>query len=169
KAPEQYDYSHLSGQKTAFAWHVAHLKDPRAMVADTVMPNFHLSTEEAQSLAMLILSWRKTDLPARYVPGAPRAELQTAEGAAAERRMKEGPGAWFVSTGCFVCHSIAALGVKSPAQIGPDLSNAVEDVQSRFGRTIDDFLRQPTGTMSVVLSRQIILTPEQKAEAVQHL
>jgi hypothetical protein len=59
--------------------------------------------------------------------------------------------------------------VKAPAQIGPDLSNAVEDVQSRFGRTIDDFLREPTGTMSVVLSRQIILTPEQKAIAVQKL
>ncbi len=43
KAAEQYDYSHLSGQKTAFAWHVAHLKDPRALVQDTVMPNFHLT------------------------------------------------------------------------------------------------------------------------------
>ena len=56
--------------------------------------------------------------------------------------MKTGPGAWFVQTGCFVCHSISALGVKSPAQIGPDLSIAVEDVQKRFGRTIDDFLRE---------------------------
>ncbi|MHB9001078.1 MAG: c-type cytochrome, partial [Thermoanaerobaculia bacterium] len=61
------------------------------------------------------------------------------------------------------------FGIFSPAQIGPDLSNAVEDVQSRFGRTIDDFLAAPTGTMSVVLSRQIILTPEQKAIAVQKL
>ena len=52
--------------------------------------------------------------------------------------------------------------MKSPAQIGPDLSNAVEDVQSRFGRTLDDFLREPTGTMAVVLSRQIVLTPEEK-------
>jgi cytochrome c551/c552 len=51
KAPEQYDYSHLSGQHTAFAWHVAHLKDPRTVVADTVMPNFHLTTREAQALA----------------------------------------------------------------------------------------------------------------------
>ena len=83
--------------------------------------------------------------------------------------MKTGPGAWFVKTGCFVCHSIAALGVKSPAQIGPDLSNAVEDVQSRFGRTIDDFLASPTGTMSVVLSRQIILTPAEKAVAIEKL
>ena len=76
--------------------------------------------------------------------------------------MKTGPGAWFVKTGCFVCHSIQALGVKSPAQIGPDLSTAVEDVQSRFGRTVDDFLKAPTGTMAVVLSRQIILTPGRK-------
>jgi hypothetical protein len=59
--------------------------------------------------------------------------------------------------------------VKSPAQIGPDLSVAVDDVQKRFGVTIDDFLRSPTGTMSVVLSRQIVLTPEQKAVAVEKL
>ncbi len=83
--------------------------------------------------------------------------------------MLQGPGAWFVKTGCFVCHSISAYGVVSPAQIGPDLSIAVEDVQSRFGRTLEDFLREPTGTMSVVLSRQIVLTPEQKAVAVQKL
>ena len=61
------------------------------------------------------------------------------------------------------------FGVKSPADIGPDLSVAVEDVQKRFGVTIDDFLRSPTGTMSVVLSRQIILTPEQKAMAIGKL
>jgi hypothetical protein len=83
--------------------------------------------------------------------------------------MKSGPGAWFVKTGCFVCHSISALGVKSPAQIGPDLSTAVEDVQSRFGRTVDDFLASPTGTMSVVLSRQIVLTPSEKAVAIEKL
>ncbi|HEX2756892.1 MAG TPA: hypothetical protein VHP60_00160, partial [Thermoanaerobaculia bacterium] len=52
---------------------------------------------------------------------------------------------------------------------GPDLSTAVEDVQSRFGRTLDDFLREPTGTMSVVLSRQIVLTPEEKAVAIGKL
>ena len=44
------DYGRLSGQKTAFAWHVAHFKDPRALVQDTVMPNFHLSTKDAQAL-----------------------------------------------------------------------------------------------------------------------
>jgi cbb3-type cytochrome oxidase cytochrome c subunit len=169
KAAEQYEYGRLSGQKTSFAWHVAHLKDPRALVQDSVMPNFHLTTKDAQALAMLVMSWRKAPVPAAFVAGTPRSDPQTADEREGERRMKEGPGAWFVQTGCFVCHSIEAFGVKSPAQIGPDLSTAVEDTQSRFGRTIDDFLREPTGTMAVVLSRQIVLTPEQKATAVAKL
>jgi mono/diheme cytochrome c family protein len=169
KAPEQYDFSRLSGQRTAFAWHVAHFKDPRALSEGTVMPNFNLTTEQAQALSMLVLSWRRHDVPARYLAGAPRIDPRSAEELAAEEAMKTGPGQWFVSTGCFVCHSVAALGVKSPAQIGPDLSTAVEDTQSRFGMTVDAFLANPTGTMSVVLSRQIILTPEQKQTAVQKL
>ena len=169
KAAEQYDFGRLSGQKTSFAWHVAHLKDPRALVTDTVMPNFHLSTKEAQALAVLVMSWRRAPVPAEFVAGVPRTDPRTKEEADAEERMKTGPGAWFVQTGCFVCHSIKSLGVTSPAQIGPDLSTAVEDVQSRFGRTIDDFLASPTGTMSVVLSRQIVLTAEQKAVAVEKL
>jgi cbb3-type cytochrome oxidase cytochrome c subunit len=169
KASEQYEYGRLSGQKSAFAWHVAHFKDPRALVPDTVMPNFHLSTKEAQALAMLTLSWRKAPVPADYRPGTPRTDPQTPEEVAEEARMKTGPGAWFVKTGCFVCHSVSALGVKSPAQIGPDLSTAVEDVQSRFGVTVDDFLARPTGTMSVVLSRQIVLTAEEKKVAVEKL
>ena len=169
KPPEQYELSRLSGQRTAFAWHVAHFKDPRALSEGTVMPNFNFSTEQAQALSMLMLSWRRNDVPARYVAGAPRTDPRSPEELQAEDAMKNGPGGWFVQTGCFVCHSISALGVKSPAQIGPDLSTAVEDVQSRFGMTLDQFLANPTGTMSVVLTRQIILTPEQKQIAIQKL
>jgi len=169
KAPEQYDMSRLSGQRTAFAWHMAHFKDPRALSEGTVMPNFNFSTEQAQALSMLMLSWRRHDVPALFVSGAPRTDPRSAAELKAEADMRTGPGGWFVQTGCFVCHSISALGVRSPAQIGPDLSNAVEDVQSRFGVTIDAFIANPTGTMSVVLSRQIILTPEQKQVAIQKL
>jgi cytochrome c2 len=169
KAAEQFDYSRLNGQKTAFAWHFAHLKEPKALAPETVMPNFHLSTKEAQALTVLIMSWRRSPVPAAFVPGLPKTDPRTPEEVVAEEKMKTGPGAWFVSTGCFVCHSIKVFGVVSPAQIGPDLSNAVEDVQARFGRTIDDFLASPTGTMSVVLSRQIVLTPQQKQIAIGKL
>jgi cytochrome c2 len=166
KAPEQFDYTRLLGQQTMFAWHVAHLREPKAIVPETVMPNFNFSTEQVQSLAMLVMSWRKVELPAEYLAGGPRTDPQTPAEVEEERRMLTGPGAWFVKTGCFVCHNVSALGVKSPAQIGPDLSIAVEDVQARFGRTVDDFLRAPTGTMSVVLSRQIILSPAELEVAI---
>jgi cytochrome c2 len=169
KAAEQYDFGRLSGHKTAFSWHVAHLKEPKALVPDTVMPNFNLTTKQAQALAVLIMSWRRAPVPAEFVAGVPRTDPQTAQEIEEEHRMKTGPGAWFVSTGCTTCHSLSVYGIKSPAQIGPDLSIAVEDVQARFGRTVDDFLASPTGTMSVVLSRQIVLTPEQKQVAVQKL
>ncbi len=169
KAAEQYDFGRLSGHKTAFAWHVAHLKEPKALVPDTVMPNFNFSTKQVQALATLIMSWRRSPVPAEFVAGVPRTDPQTPEEIAEEQRMKTGPGAWFVTTGCSTCHSISVYGVKSPSNIGPDLSIAVEDVQSRFGRTVDAFLDAPTGTMSVVLSRQIVLTPEQKQIAVQKL
>jgi cytochrome c2 len=87
KAPEQYDFSRLSGQRTAFAWHVAHFKDPRALSEGTVMPNFNLTTEQAQALSMLVLSWRRHDVPARYLSGAPRVDPRSAEELAAEEAM----------------------------------------------------------------------------------
>ena len=59
--------------------------------------------------------------------------------------------ALFVQKGCPQCHTISALGVKSPAEIGPDLTFAYSDVQSRFNMKLEEFLKNPTGTMQVVL------------------
>ena len=80
-----------------------------------------------------------------------------------------GPGQWFVETGCVQCHSVSAFDVKSQAQIGPDLSIAVEDVRTRFGVELEEFLENPSGTMALVFSSQIQLTPEQKKVALQKL
>ena len=76
--------------------------------------------------------------------------------------------ALFVRKGCPQCHSISALGVKSPAEIGPDLSFAYSDVQSRFNVKLEEFLKNPTGTMQVVLSSQIKLSPEER-DSVIHI
>lgn len=169
KAPEQYDYSRMYGIKSAFAWHVAHLQNPKALVPESVMPNFGFSSTEAQALALLVMSWREEQLPVRYIPGAKPVDRPTPEEAEKERQMLSGEGAFFVKKGCFICHSVSSLGIESAANIGPDLAEAAADVQSRFGRTLEDFLAQPTGTMSVVLSTQIQLTPDEKREAVQKL
>jgi cbb3-type cytochrome oxidase cytochrome c subunit len=169
KSAEQYDYSRMLGVKTAFAWHVAHLQNPKSLVPETVMPNFGFNSREAQSLALLVMSWKRTSIPARFLPGVKLAETQTPEEAEKEKQMLTGEGAFFVKKGCFACHSISAFDVKSASDIGPDLSFAVSDVQSRFGKTLEDFLAKPTGTMAVVLSTQIQLTDDEKREAVEKL
>ena len=169
KSPEQYDYSRMLGVKTAFGWHVAHIQNPKSLVPETVMPNFGFNSREAQGLALLMMSWRRTAIPAHYMSGVKFTEQQTAEEIEKEKRMLEGEGAFFVKKGCFVCHSVSTLGVESASKIGPDLSEAVTDVQARFGKQLEDFLNNPTGTMAVVLSTQIILSPEEKREALEKL
>jgi len=169
KSPDQYDYSRMLGVKTAFAWHVAHVQNPKSLVPETVMPNFGFNSRDAQSVALLVMSWRRADFPTRYWPSVKLAETQTAEEAEKEKQMLTGAGSFFVKKGCFACHSVSAFDVKSAADIGPDLSFAVSDVQNRFGKTLEDFLAKPVGTMAVVLSTQIQLTDDEKKEAVEKL
>ncbi|MGH7499394.1 MAG: hypothetical protein ACREL3_11160 [Gemmatimonadales bacterium] len=76
--------------------------------------------------------------------------------------------ALFLQKGCPQCHTISALGIKSPAEIGPDLTFAYADVQSRFNMKLEEFLHNPTGTMQVVLSSQIQLSPEER-DSVIHI
>lgn len=169
KSPEQYDYGRVAGKRSAFAWHSAHFQSPKSVSEGTVMPDFNFSTREAQALTLLALSWRKTNLPPHYISGAVIRDRRTPEEIAKEKEMMEGEGGFFVTKGCFTCHSVNSLGVTSASKIGPDLSDAVVDVQRRFGRTLEDFLRAPTGTMAVVLSTQIPLTDEEKRLAVEKL
>jgi cytochrome c551/c552 len=169
KNPEQYDYSRLPGRLSVLAWHVEHFKDPRALVPDSVMPNFHLAGEDTVALAMLVLSWRRGPADASLLGRTPRADAVPEVEPAEYEKMAAGPGSWFVRTGCVRCHDVSALGVKSPTPIGPDLSTAAEDTVRRFNMPIDQFLRTPVGTMRAVLTRQILLSPEQQAEAVRQL
>jgi len=169
KSPEQYDYSRISGVRSAFAWHVAHLQNPKALSPDTVMPNFSFSSREAQALTLLVMSWKRISLPNRFIVGAKQVDRPTEAEVEKERQMLTGEGAFFVKKTCFICHSVSTLGIESAANIGPDLSEAVTDVQSRFGKTLEDFLANPTGTMSVVLSTQIQLTDAEKREAIEKL
>jgi cytochrome c2 len=169
KSPEQFNYERIKSMHTEFTWQVSHLKNPKELVPETVMPNFSFSSADAQAIALLVMSWKKTDLPIEYFPGHNVRDIPTVEEVEKEQRMLTGPGAFFVKKNCFVCHSVSTLGIDAAAQIGPDLALAVEDVPSRFGRTLEDFLTRPTGTMDVVLSTMIPLSPEERQEAVVKL
>ena len=76
--------------------------------------------------------------------------------------------ALFLEKGCPQCHSIAALGVKSPTEVGPDLTMAYDDVRSRFNQPLEQFLHNPTGTMQMVLSQMITLSPAER-DSVIHI
>jgi len=78
-------------------------------------------------------------------------------------------GEWFKKTGCTDCHSVSAYRIWNLAAVGPDLSLAVEDVPSRFGRSLEDFLHAPSGTMARVLSTRIPLSPAERVEAIEQL
>lgn len=169
KNPEQFNYERFKGFSSEFSWQIAHLKNPKELVPETVMPNFNFSSADAQAMAMLVMSWKRENIPLAYVPNSNFRDVPTKEEIEKEDRMLKGPGSFFVRKNCFVCHAISTLGIDAAAQIGPDLALAVEDVQSRFGRTLDDFLARPTGTMEVVLSTMITLTPEERDEAISKL
>ena len=170
KNPEQYDFSHLAGRPSAFRWHAAHFQDPRALVPDTVMPNFHFSPDEIRALTLLAMSWQAAAARRGAHRGTCRGATRSPRRSAGWwRRWSRGPGGWFVRTGCYTCHPVAVFGVKSPTPIGPDLSTAADDTERRFSRPIDVFVRNPVGTMRAVFARQFMLSPAQKDEAVRQL
>ncbi|OUM88506.1 MAG: hypothetical protein BAA01_05230 [Bacillus thermozeamaize] len=60
-------------------------------------------------------------------------------------------GEIFVQAGCVQCHSVSAYDVKG-GQTGPDLSNAYAEVLAKHGKSLDEFLKEPTtAVMSSVI------------------
>lgn len=102
------------------------------------------------------------------IAGYSRTQSVASERGVREREWLKGEGAFFVRKGCIHCHSISSMGIKA-AKLAPDLSDAVDDVPRRFGRPLEDFLERPTGTMAMVLSSRIILTEQEKREAIEKL
>jgi cytochrome c len=68
KDPELFDFSHVSGPKTVFNWHVQHLSAAGKVSPGTAMPDYNLPPEQARALALLILSWRRISYPPQYIP-----------------------------------------------------------------------------------------------------
>lgn len=68
----------------------------------------------------------------------------------------------FKDKGCIQCHKVTAYNIEG-GETGPDLSIAYTDVKDRFGMPLDKFLKEPTGTMQIVLGSMIKLNNHEKA------
>lgn len=70
--------------------------------------------------------------------------------------------------GCIQCHSVGSLNIKG-GQVGPDLSQAYTTVESKHGKPIEEFLKQPTSAvMSGVIGKDP-LTDEQRQQVLDLL
>jgi cytochrome c551/c552 len=83
-------------------------------------------------------------------------------------QMAEGK-AFFQEKGCTECHSVSTFGLESQNKSGPDLAEAYTDVQKRFGTSLENFLKNPTGTMQMVLTSKIKLTEEDRRKTIELL
>jgi cytochrome c2 len=171
KHAEGFDFSNFATDNPSiFTWHFNHFKSPESVVPNTIMPSMNFQTKDAIALSMLVMSWRDVSaIPTSYMPGIEFKDDLTPEEIEKDRRMREGDGAFFVEKSCFVCHSIKAFDIKSPTEKGPDLSYAPEDVRTRFNKTVEEFLFDPTGTMKIILESQIVLTDEEKWEVINKI
>jgi hypothetical protein len=171
KHAESFDFSNFATETPSiFNWHINHFKSPPSVVPNSIMPEYNFQTKDAIALSMLSMSWRDISyIPKEYIPGFELQEEYTPEELEKERRMREGDGAFFVEKNCFVCHSITAFDIDSPTEKGPDLSFAPDDVRVRFNKTVEEFLFNPSGTMKIILESQIILTDEEKWEAINKI
>jgi cytochrome c2 len=121
KNPELFDFTHVTGPRTAFNWHLQHLTHAETVSPGTAMPDFDFAPEEARALAILLLSWRRESFPPRYLPGATPAAAPESKAARQPAPAPAIPGAevghdLFVARGCTSCHGVGAGTV-----IGPDL------------------------------------------------
>jgi cytochrome c2 len=166
-----FDFSNFAtANQSILNWHLNHFKSPVSVVPNSIMPDMNFQTKDAVALAMLMMSWQDNSLiPTNYFPGFEMKDELTEEEIEKNRKMREGDGAFFVEHNCFVCHSIKAFDIESPTEKGPDLSFAPDDVRVRFNKTVEEFLFNPTGTMKIILESQIVLTDEQKWEAIDKI
>jgi cytochrome c551/c552 len=72
------------------------------------------------------------------------------------------------SKGCLGCHAVDSLSLDGGAT-GPDLSKAFTDVEGKHGKSIDEFLKEPTSAvMSSVISGSP-LTDEERTQVLDML
>jgi cytochrome c551/c552 len=69
-----------------------------------------------------------------------------------------------VQKGCIACHAVSPIGAKGNGT-APDLAIAYEDVKNRFGKSLEEFLAEPEGTMQPVLENTP-LTDDEKQKII---
>ena len=113
KGVHGYDFSHLPPgvARTPLDWLREHFADPGAMSPGTVMPGFGVEGDDAEALAVYMLSLQSRDVPAGY-RAAPRGD-----------RGEAASGRDLYELFCVSCHGRDLAGSEVPEIRTPSLSN----------------------------------------------
>ena len=101
--------------------------------------------------------------------------MKTSNGSNLKNLKTKNGRAIFYNLGCVRCHNIRTLNIKG-GHVGPDLSDAYSNVEKVYRESLNDFLKNPTGTMYFVLmfnhldkeNRKIIITELKKAQMIEN-
>lgn len=72
------------------------------------------------------------------------------------------------SKGCLGCHAVDKLGLDGGAT-GPDLSKAYTEVEGKHGKSLDEFLKEPTSAVMSSVIGGSPLTDEERAQVLDML
>nr|WP_263324094.1 cytochrome C [Neobacillus sp. Marseille-Q6967] len=70
--------------------------------------------------------------------------------------------------GCLGCHAVESLGLQGGAT-GPDLSKAFENVEGKHGKSINEFLKEPTSAVMSSVIDGNPLTDEERQQVLDLL
>ncbi len=136
KPAERFDFSQIkdkiieSGKPLSMlSWHFEHFMNPAVVVPDSKMPSGKYTEEQAQALALLMMSWRNTNLPIMLIPSGKREEPAFAgeEGKRGDLSLVEWGEELFESMYCSECHTIG-----EGVEVGPDLKGITKRRDSQW-------------------------------------
>lgn len=68
KHGEVFTMTGVEGEHTVLQWHMEHFQNPSKISKGSVMPPVAFTPEEARALGLLVMSWKKTVIPMKYLP-----------------------------------------------------------------------------------------------------
>lgn len=126
------------------------------------------SVATAQSSSSSAPAADKSNTTADKSSAATTADSSTAAQDSSKGATAADPNNIIEKRGCIQCHSVGSLNIKG-GQVGPDLSQAFTTVESKHGKPIEEFLKQPTSAvMSGVLGKDP-LTDDQRGQVLDLL
>ena len=125
KPAERFDFTQIKNKirengkpLSMLSWHFEHFLNPAAVVPDSKMLPGNYTEEQAEALALLMMSWRNTNLPIMLIPTEKKEEPDFAgeEGKREDLTLVEWGKGLFESKFCADCHTIG-----EGVEVGPDL------------------------------------------------